>query len=564
MPQFYIRYFRSELVYNNFMKKKLIVALILFLITLPTFLPFFNSRFFYTQDHIFIARLNQMSAALSDGQFPVRWAPDLRYGEPLFNFYAPLPYYVGALIHLLGFNFIWVAKILFILSTFLSAFTMYILADKLFGRRAAILSAILYTYAPYRAVDIYVRGALSETWAFIFFPLVFYTSWLISKKITTLNVLFLALSLAGLFLTHNVTALMFMPFLFLWWSYLIIKEKKGILILYMAVAALLALGLSASFILPASFERDLIQTKYLTVGYFNFRAHFVAVKQFFYLFWGYGSSLWGPEDGLSFQVGLVNWLTLMLAGLMAILIRKDRKLLGMLLILGVGFIFSVFLQHNKSSFIWEAIPLMAFIQFPWRFLGISIFLISMVGALITPYLRGKFSIAYFLLIIAAILSTFVYFRPKEYVDDNFFDKFLNKEKMRQGIDLTKDYLPIWVKTVDAPLLNYPQAESGEIGVDSFEKGSTQALANMTVLKDSIIEVPITYFPNWQVIANNKNIPLEEPNGKGLIRFKLPVGKYQVKFEFGDTPVRVAGNLISLASLLIMLLLLLYRYKKKIK
>src|SRR3989339_445959 len=147
------------------MKKFIQPVLILILITLPTILPFLNSRFFYTQDYIFIARLQQMSTALFSGQFPVRWAPDLRYGEPIFNFYAPLPYYIGAVINFLGFDIIWTAKILFILGSFLSAGAMFLLGKKLFGEKAGILAAVLYTYAPYKALDMYVRGSLSETWA---------------------------------------------------------------------------------------------------------------------------------------------------------------------------------------------------------------------------------------------------------------------------------------------------------------------------------------------------------------------------------------------------------------
>src|SRR3989338_4247814 len=162
------------------MKKTL---LILFLITLPSLISFFNTQFFYTQDYIFIARLQQMSKALSDGYFPVRWAGDLRFGEPLFNFYAPLPYYLGAVIRLFGFEFIWVAKILFILSSFLSAVTMYIFIRYLFSSKAALFASALYVYAPYRAVDLYVRGAISEAWAFVFFPLIFYASILIAEKV---------------------------------------------------------------------------------------------------------------------------------------------------------------------------------------------------------------------------------------------------------------------------------------------------------------------------------------------------------------------------------------------
>lgn len=542
------------------MKKKLITILIIFLIALPTISPFFNTKFFYTQDHIFIARLHQLSTALSDGHFPVRWASDLRYGEPIFNYYASLPYYIGALIHLLGFNFIWVAKILFVLSALISAVTMYFLGRELFGKKAGFLAAILYTYAPYRAVDMYIRGALSETWAFVFFPLIFYTSLLVSKKRSFLNASFLALSLAGLFLTHNVTTLMFLPFLVLWWIYLVIKEQQWKIILFLVLAAILGIGLAAFFLLPAISESNFIQTKYLTVGYFDFRAHFVAYKQLFSLFWGYGSSLWGPKDELSFQVGLINWVIVGLAALIGIINRLDKKTFGILSILAISFILSIFLQHNKSVFIWEAFPVMAFIQFPWRFLGISIFIISIVGAAITPYLKNKLSVVYFVLVITAITSTLMYFKPKEYVDDAFFDKFLNKEKMRQGVDLTKDYLPIWVKTVDAPQLNYPENLEGQMEVSKFEKKTANAQSEMNVLRDSMIEVPIAYFPGWIVVANNRVVNLETPLERGLIRFKLPKGVYNVNFEFKDTPVRMMGNIISLISLIILIFLFKIAYK----
>lgn len=543
------------------MKKTLVIPVVLILITLPTLLPFLNTKFFYTQDYIFIARLQQMSTALSAGQFPVRWAPDLRYGEPLFNYYAPLPYYAGAVIHLLGFNFIWVAKILFMLSAFLSAAAMYLLTNYLFGKRAGLLAATLYVYAPYRAVDMYVRGALSETWAFIFLPLIFYSSAVIAEKANFKKVGLLSLSLAGLFLTHNVTTLMFLPFLFLWWIYLIIREKSRTVLLYFFLASLLGFGLAAFFLLPAFFEDSFIQTKYLTVGYFNFRAHFIAVRQLFSLFWGYGSSVWGFEDGLSFQVGLVNFAVLATAAVLAVFHRKNKKFLILLLLLGISFLFSIFLQHNKSAFIWEAIPLMAFIQFPWRFLGISIFIVSLTGGGIAPYLKNKLLPVYFILIISAVISTTGYFKPKEYKNDSFFDKFLQIETMHNGYDLTKDYLPIWVKDTDSKRFDIPRAETGEIQVSNLKQKSTKLDFSVVVATNSSIEVPVTYFPGWEVKAGDRVIPQAPSSNTGLIRFDLSKGDYRVKVELKDTLVRSIGNVISIISWLIILVLFSFRKRR---
>lgn len=542
------------------MKKIFFVPLILILITLPAILPFFNNKFFYTQDYIFIARFHQMSEGLYEGVFPVRWAPDLRYGEPLFNFYAPLPYYLGALVRFFGFNFIWVAKILFMLSTVLSAVTMYIFTRKLFSQKGAILATVLYTLAPYRAVDMYVRGALSETWAFVFFPLIFYASWLLAEKINVRNVLLLAVSLAGLFLTHNVTTLMFVPFLMLWWIYLVWTKKKINILFFNLLACVLGAGLASFYLMPAYFERGLIQTKYLLVGYFNFRAHFVAFSQLFSTFWGYGSSLWGRDDGLSFQVGLVNWAVLGAAFILGIVFRKNKKILGLLIFLGLSFLLSVFLQHNKSAFVWEAIGPMAFIQFPWRFLAISVFLVSLTGGAVGDFLKGKLKFVYFILIFSAVLVSLGYFKPKEYVDDKFFDKFLNKEDMHRGVDLTKDYLPVWVTNTEGERFDIPRAKKGEIEVISFNRSTQSAKGEIKVLSDSLIELPITYFPGWQVQYDSRLINIEPSIGEGLIQFRLPSGQYQIKAQLKDTPVRLAGNIISLVTLVGMLILFAFRKK----
>lgn len=543
------------------MKKKLFIPLVLLLIVIPTLIPLLNSRFFYTQDHIFIARLNQMFTALSDGQFPVRWSPDLRYGEPTFNFYAPLPYYIGAIIHLLGFNFIWTAKILFMLSVILSAMAMYLLANSLFGRKAGFFAAVLYTYAPYRAVDMYVRGSLSETWAFIFFPLIFYSSLVLIKNTNLKNIILLSLSLAGLFLTHNVSTLMFLPFLIFWWLYLLFTEKKWKAILHLILASILGFGLAAFFLLPAFFETNFIQTKYLTVGYFNFRIHFVAFKQLFSLFWGYGSSVWGPDDGLSFQIGLAHWLIMALLLGVVLILRTKRKAVEWSLFLGISFLFSLFLQHSKSDFIWEAISAMEYIQFPWRFLAISIFLISISGAAVINYLKVA-RVFIYIGIIFIVMVNLLYFRPKDYVDDSFFDKFLNTEKMHQGIDLTKDYLPIWVTTTEGDRFDLPRSEEGKVIITNLQKGSIKYNFTVEAFSGSLLEVPITYFPGWQVKVNNQPVQQTLPSTTGLIRFELPPGQSQVKIEFVDTSIRKIGNIISAVLVLLVVLLLVYGERRK--
>src|SRR3989338_10214440 len=77
--------------------------------------PLTIAGFFPVHDDTQPARIYEMAKALKFGQFPVRWVPDLGYGYgyPLFNFYAPLPYYFGAAFYLFGFNVLSATKLMY-------------------------------------------------------------------------------------------------------------------------------------------------------------------------------------------------------------------------------------------------------------------------------------------------------------------------------------------------------------------------------------------------------------------------------------------------------------------
>ena len=302
------------------MKKELFIIIALLILTVPVLLPLFKSGYFPTQDYIYVARIYEMKVALDDGHFPVRWVKDFRNGEPLYNFYAPLPYYIGALLKFFpGLSYLVIIKILFGIGFILSTLAMFFLGKKLFGVLGGFIVGLMYLYAPYHSVDVYVRGALSESWALIFFPLIFLTSLNLSEKKSIKNMAFLSPSLAGLFYTHNVMTMISAPFILGWMAYLIFRTKDKSLIKYYLISIVWGIGLGASFLLPAFFEKQFVKTDELTTGYFDFRGHFVAVRQWFSPFWGYGASLWGAKDDMSFQVGLTHWLVYGLTGLLVVL-----------------------------------------------------------------------------------------------------------------------------------------------------------------------------------------------------------------------------------------------------
>ncbi len=530
--------------------------LIILLLILPSIAPFFRPGFFPTHDYIYVARVEQLDTALKGGHFPVRWAPDFRYGEALYNFYAPLPYYIGSLVHLLGPGYLTTTKILMALSLVLSVITMYFFTKNIFGKIPAMVSSILYLYAPYRSVDIYVRGALSESWAFVFLPLIFLFTYKIIKENKFKNIVFLSLSLAGLYYTHNIMTMMIAPFLVFWMLGLIFLEKKWLLSKGYLAALIISIGLGASYLLPAFFEKKFVQTQFLTLGYFDFRAHFVTLKQLVMPYWGYGASTWGDGDKLSLQVGLVNLLVVFLGLLSLFFYKKLTKLnFVFMAVFIISFFGSIFLQHNKSAFVWEIIGPLEFIQFPWRFMGISIFFASLIGGLLISFIKRnslKLTISSLLIMLTMILNL-NYFKPESYYLDSKDEHYISKEDILYRNDkVPKDYLPIWVKKLVNERYDSPIISQGNASVSDYQRKVTSAIFNVDVESESIIDIPIYYFPGWTVYVDKSIQKFVEPGDLGFIRVKLVPGQHQVKIVLKDTPLRFFSNFITLLTILFLL------------
>jgi len=237
----------------------LITILLSTAIMLIVVLPFFHNSYFPMHDDTQPTRIYLMAQALQDGQFPVRWVQYLGYGYgyPIFNFYAPLPYYMGSVPIFLGFDAVDSAKILFGFLTAGAFITMFILLKQFVKTPPAIVGASIYLLFPYHAVNTYVRGALSEQFGYLLIPLImlFYFKMFEGKSGSKKWLVILSISLSFLIISHNLSALMaaivFGPLIVV--HSIISKEKKTHL-KYLFVSLLIALGFSAFYILPVVFE----------------------------------------------------------------------------------------------------------------------------------------------------------------------------------------------------------------------------------------------------------------------------------------------------------------------
>lgn len=537
------------------------------LIVWPTFLL----GYFSHHDDLQVMRIFEMRRCLEDLQIPCRWVPDLGFGNgfPLFNYYGVFPYYLGAILSLV-LGFVGAAKALFFISLILGGVTMYLLARELFGKVPGFLAALFYTFAPYRALDSYVRGAVTESFSLSLIPLVFYFCLRLIRKNSVGNFLGLALSLGAFLTTHNIMTMFFMLPLLVWVGYWLLWERcKHYLVV--AGSFLLGVGLAAFFLLPAFLEQSLIQTETLTRFYMDFRVHFVTFKQLFLnRSWEYGASVLGPWDGMSFQVGWPHWwmvvVSLLMAGYLVLTgsIKKNCQLWGLGTMLVAVFMVATFMSHNKSAFVWENIPLLWYAQFPWRFLSLSIFSASLLSGWVVMFIKGKGQyLVTFLLGFLVVWLNWGYFRPEKFYPLSDQEKLSGRLWLEQQRASILDYLPKTALEPREPAPTQPVVVSGKADVANFVKQSNRWEFRIDVDKSSVVEMPIFDFPNWQVEVNGEKITHSNRNFLGRISLNLAPGSYKVVGKFQDTPTRAVSNFISALSWLIILLILSYGKIRKI-
>jgi len=532
----------------------------LLILLVPSFWNLLKPGYFNMHDDLQVMRLYEMQKCFTDGQIPCRWVPDMGYGygQPMLNFYSAFPYYLGQLIRLITpLTLIWTVKTLFIIAFIGAAFGMYFLACEFWGEWGGLTAAILYTYAPYHSVDIYVRGAMSESFALMLLPFLWLAFYKLIEKggfkyIALTSIVF------GLFLsTHNVSSLISAPFTIIWVTYWIIRFNKIKSIRDIVFSGLLGMGLAAFFILPVAIETGLIQSNFLTMDYLDYRGHFVTIYQLLISrHWGYGPSIFGPNDDFSFAIGWPNWwLGLPLVGLVILWFKNKARrknaflILGLLIFAGTG----ALLTHERSTPIWIHLPFLAIVQFPWRFLGLTIFSLSFAsGALIVREFKYHKLLAA-LIIALSIGFNFMFFTP-QYFFSNETDttKLSGEEFVIQEKSAILDYLP---KTAPvAPkekAFATPMVSSGSVEIKNYSVRSNAFFFDANIFTPSEIKVPIMYFPGWVIINGGKIIP-DFPSGNyGVITFKLAKGQYIIQGRFTDTWPRTLGNALTVISMIIL-------------
>lgn len=500
-----------------------------------------------------------------NGDLYPRWLVDINggLGSPVFFMYPPVPFYAAAVLDpvvppdplyttLLGI----VCTLVLIASGWACYLWLRRIAD---GTLGPIIGATFFMIAPYHAgIDLFIRGAYAEFFAFLWMPLILLGLHraVAGERFGTAG---LALAVAGLICTHPPIALIFLPCALAYGLSILPDNNRSSALLRATGGLVWGAGIAAMYWMPALQHRSFVNIGAQSREALQYSSNFL-----------FGAL---PLDG-SFNSHLA-W-----AGLIAFCIAVAALLIGrrstannttsrrrILYALAGIVLVALFMTTAASGFLWDILPLLHTIQFPFRFLSLTT--VAAAGLLamfswqrtssadFTPGFIGTMAAALIaatsIPIVAAEIHS-VYSTDGEQYGNLYLR---NYERLRVGIGAI-EYIPSSLKVLGTaddrkfvPLVQRVSGEPNRVRIPR-EDGTVRLLRNdgrEAVIETSSEEGVVVVFyrlhyPGWSAQSDSGTAFVSGTDNLGFMRIVVPPGNRTVKLTMEPLPAEQYGIGIS--------------------
>ena len=498
------------------LKQHLPYLIVLFLIVLAISLPVFQFKLMSGHDtREYLPRQIEFYEGLRHGILFPRWAANLSagYGQPFFNFNPPAFYYIAAFWKLFGCSFVGSQNLAIFTIILFSALGMCLLGVAIFGKKAGLVIAAAYICAPYFLVVLYVRHALADFTAFAWLPFAFLGLYRFAREGKTRYLAVGVIAIGLLTISSNPIALITVPFIILFLTWNAWTQKSWRVFLRGLTCLGIGIGLGAFFWLPALGEMQFVHLERLREGYLSYSNHFVFPVQLIHSPWGYGLSLPGMPDGMSFEIGPMHLLLALFSlMLLAAISKLDKAAAFWVKFALVGLGLALFFTSSLSAFVWKYLQLLQVIEFPWRILTMAVFASALLfGA---PFVfRGFFgekrvnwggAVLLSLLLIYALPKA----EPEQYFDVS--DAEYTPEAISQfnlSVTTAREYETVWMQTSpQAPAEALFTIRDGEAQILSARITPNELFAQVNVQTPIKLQANLAYFPGWKLFVDGEETP----------------------------------------------------------
>ncbi len=514
-------------------------------------------------------RLVTLDHALADGTLWPRYVPGMvyGYGAPMFNYYAPLSLYPMQGLHLLRLDFLAAWLVGMALYMFVAISGAYRLGRAWGGEVGGWLTAAAYGYAPYLLYDLLWRGTVAELASLALLPWVLWTLTRLSRSGSRRDAALIALSLALFMPMHNVITLHSAVLIGLYALLLALTAPDARLARLLRMGGALAVGAGAVafFWLPAVTETGLVKLEAIT----EVLPEIDVVGNLAPLADRFALPVTADPTQMQAPVSVaLGWPQLVLALLGLPLILRDKRLRALALA-AVGLIaLLLFMTTSASAFVWEAVPLIRYSQFPTRLLGPASLLLALLAGMSGAALLGRLprgrALTFGLMLAAPLIYAVPWLytiylpdvHPQTIVDAQDFER----ESGFVGTSSFGEYLPVWnFDTPDQDRLRarYAVAEvisrldpPDGVQIESPSWQHTTGTLTLTAASDVALTFDWFYLPGWNATLDGTPLDVYPSDGVGLVSVSVPAGTHALNVWLAPTPTQALAQVLSVATLLI--------------
>ena len=478
--------------------------------------PFFLAAFrhsYVTGDDIqtHMQRIEGMLSSYKAGHIPARLhlstLGNFAYGMGFF--YPQLLLVIPLVFRLLGMNFILSTNSFIVLVNILTILSVYFCIYKITGSSlSAFSAAVISLISHYRLADIFYRGSLGETTAFIFTPLLILGLYELFHRRQS-GTLWAVVGLSGILYSHLLSfvftttlLLLFLVFTLPFWS----KDSRIRTQLFIFI--FLSLLVTAEFWMP--FIEQYINVDLLVkTGYDSpYRPAVSAsamLKIISYWWRTMPSSLYDPLC-LTIPVILLTFVTGK---------RKNSAVITGLTLTGL---LGCFLSSNL--FPWEKFEtLHHFIQFPWRFMFLPASALPLAFGLALGSIEHK-KLQIFLSLLLISACVFITVPILGNVIHNYILPSPGYRAIQDGVG-AGEYLPAGASVEEIQKQGRNIIFPGDnFSCEYTEKGTKAQLLYQTG-EGIMIELPFLYYKGWMYQYGDEKPAPAEHGPHGLVTVKLP-------------------------------------------
>ncbi|MDT8305959.1 MAG: hypothetical protein RRC07_08495, partial [Anaerolineae bacterium] len=239
----------------------------------------------------------------------------------------------------------------------------------------------------------------------------------------------------------------------------------------------------------------------------------------------------------------------------------------------------VSLTTAASAPVWATVPLLEFVQFPWRLLGPAAIALAMVlaaavdvvASVVAKKRARSRSLIAGVAIILLVLSALFWFDPRYCggLENPQIEDLAGYEEATGTIGTTAkgEYLPRTVERYPPPEGQAPArfaAATLPPGVELLE--TTDSLLRARAVVEAAEPVQLTAnlfaYPGWQATVDGELVAITPEAAYGRVTLPLPAGRHEVALRFRETPLRLGADIVSGAALLFVAALLARARRKE--